>query len=114
MVNRVVSSFQRLHASSLVAAFVLNLLLSIFFLLVLLYFIIGALSAYSHCNFLCFLFSCCCCVFCFYFVVGALFCCFHSVLVVFLTSDHEWPFPVLFSSLFINIIIMYSILSFVS
>ena len=50
--------------------------------------------------------------FCFYFVVGVLFCCFHSVLVVFLTS--EWPFPVLFSSLFITIIIIYSILSFVS
>ena len=33
MVNRVVSSFQRLRASSLVAAFVLNLLLSIFFCL---------------------------------------------------------------------------------
>ena len=31
MVNRVVSSFQRLRASSLVPAFVLNLLLSIFF-----------------------------------------------------------------------------------
>ena len=31
MVNRVVSSFQRLRASSLVAAFVLKLLLSIFF-----------------------------------------------------------------------------------
>ena len=34
MVNRVVSSFQRLRASSLVAAFVLILLLSSFFLLV--------------------------------------------------------------------------------
>ena len=64
MVNRVVSSFQHFRASSLVPAFVLNLLLSIFFLLVLLVFYpIGALSAYSHCNFLCFLFSCCCCVF---------------------------------------------------
>ena len=36
MVNRVVSSFQSLRASSLVAAFVLNLLLSNSFLLVLL------------------------------------------------------------------------------
>ena len=53
MINRVVSSFQRLRASSLVAAFVLNLLLSIFFCLYYLYFIIGALSAYSHCNFFC-------------------------------------------------------------
>ena len=53
MVNRVVSSFQRLRASSLVAAFVLNLLLSIFFGLYYLYFIVGALSAYSHCNFFC-------------------------------------------------------------
>ena len=45
------------------------------------------------------------CVFClvaavvffffFYFLVGALFCCFHGVLVVLLTS--EWPFPVLFA-----------------
>ena len=52
MVNRVVSSFQSLRASSLVAAFVLNLLLSlIFFCFYYLYFIIGALSAYSHCNF---------------------------------------------------------------
>ena len=81
------------------------------FCLYYLYFIIGALSAYSHCNF--FVFSvCCCCFFCFYFLVGTLFCCFHSVLVVFLTS--EWPFPVLFCSLFITIIIIYSILSFVS
>ena len=59
---------------------------------------------------LCFLFSCCCCVFCVYFLVGALFCCFHSVLVVFLTS--EWPFPVLFCYVFITMIILYSILSF--
>ena len=51
MVNRVVSSFQRLRASSLVAAFVLNLLFIIIFCLYYLYFIIGALSAYSHCNF---------------------------------------------------------------
>ena len=64
MVNRVVSSFQHLRASSLVPAFVLNLMLSIFFFgLYYLYFTIGAFSAYSHCNFLCFLFSCCCCVF---------------------------------------------------
>ena len=61
-------------------------------------------------TFLCFLFSCCCCVFCFYFLVGALFCCFHSVLVVFLTS--EWPFPVLFCYVFITMLILYSILSF--
>ena len=61
-------------------------------------------------TFLCFLFSCCSCVFCFYFLVGALFCCFHSVLVVFLTS--EWPFPVLFCYVFITMIILYSILSF--
>ena len=53
-------------------------------------------------TFLCFLFSSCCCVFCFYFLVGALFCCFHSVLVVFLTSER--PFPVLFCSLFITTI----------
>ena len=51
MINRVVSSFQRLCASSLVAAFVLNLLLSMFFCLYNLCFIIGALSAYSHCIF---------------------------------------------------------------
>ena len=81
-----------------------------FFCLYYLYFIIGALSAYSHCNFFVFSVSCCFCVFCFYFLVGALFCRFHSVLVVFLTS--EWP--VLFCSLFITIIILYSILSFVS
>ena len=36
MVNRVVSSFQHLRASSLVPAFVLNLLLSIFFFLLVL------------------------------------------------------------------------------
>ena len=52
MGNRAVFSFQHLRASSLVPAFVLNLLLSIlFFCLYYLYFTIGALSAYSHCNF---------------------------------------------------------------
>ena len=76
MVNRVVSSFQRLRASSLVAAFVLKLLLSIFFCLYHLYFIIGALSAYSHCNF--FVFSICCC--CFFFLL--LFPCWCIVLLL--------------------------------
>ena len=112
MVNRVVSSFQRLHASSLVAAFVLKLLLSIFFacttcILLLVHYLLIRIA-----TFLCFLFVAAVFFFCFYFLVGALFCCFHSVLVVFLTS--EWPFPVLFCSLFITIIIIYSILSFVS
>ena len=114
MVNRVISSFQSLRASSLVAAFVLNLRLSIFFffacttcILLLVHYLLILIA-----TFLCFLFSCCCCVFCFYFLVGALFCCFHGVRVVFLTS--EWPFPVLFCPLFITIIILYSFLSFVS
>ena len=112
MVNRVVSSFQRLHASSLVAAFVLKLLLSIFLLVLQLVFyywcIICLFALQLFCVFCLLLLF----FFCFYFLVGALFCCFHSVLVVFLTS--EWPFPVLFCSLFITIIIIYSILSFVS
>ena len=85
------------------------------FCLYYLYFIIGALSAYSHCNFFCvFCLLLLLFFFCFYVLVGALFCCFHSVLVVLLTS--KWPFPVtvILLSFFITIIIFYSILSFVS
>ena len=108
MINWVVSSFQRLPASGLVAAFVLSLLLSICFLLVLLVFCYWCIFClFSLQPF---------CVFClvaavvFFASISLLmhlFWCFHSVLVVFLTS--AWPFPVLFCSLLITIIILYSI-----
>ena len=112
MVNRVVSLISTSSCFKFSCCFCAEFAVVYFFLLV---FCISLLVHYLlilFATFCVFLFSCCCCVFCFYFVVGVLFCCFHSVLVVSLTS--EWPFPVLFSSLFITIIIIYSILSFVS
>ena len=112
MINWVVSSFQRLYASSLVAAFVLNLLLSIFFLLALLVF-------YYWCIFCLFsmqLF----CVFClvaavvFFASVSLLVHCFVAFIVCLLCS---WQVSgrflcFFFCYVFITMIILYSILSF--